>query len=219
MFDANKLKHNTKRSAPSQRRGQERVRVILAAALHLFREQGLERVTTNDIVRRAGVPIGSLYRYYPNKDSIIGALAELYVSDITEIFAGIGEHPMLEHMSWDEVLLLMVDGWVNYVQLNGSFALLYAIKANPRLFAQNEKTWGALVDSFGAVIKKRCPTAAQKDINLCFQFCLAAAEMGINNRQYPALGAHPHFEAVGVIAAHMLRVCKSPGPRDDAILT
>jgi AcrR family transcriptional regulator len=218
MYDPDKLK--AKRQPPSQVRGKERVRLILGAAMHLFKERGLEDVTTNDIVGRAGVPIGSLYRYYPNKDAIIAALAELYVTDISKIFAGIGKHPMIEYLSWDEVLLLMIDGWVNYVRLNGSFALLLAIKANPHIFAQNKKTWHTLVNNFGEVLRKRCSTIRQKDVVLCFQFCLMAVEMGINSDsdEYRTLGSHPHYEAVNVIAAHMLQVCNSAGAHDDAIL-
>lgn len=218
MYDADKYKNKAARSKPSQERGKERVRVILAAALELFRERGIESVSTNDIVQRAGVPIGSLYRYYPNKDSIIAALTELYVTDISKIFEGIGKHPMLRYLSWEEVLLLMVDGWVQYARLNGSFALLYSLKATPRLFAQNRKSWDVLVKNFGKVIRRRCPSATKKDIVLCFQFCLTAAETGINKQEYIDIGPEPHYEAVAVIAAHMLKVCGSTNHPSDDIL-
>lgn len=218
MYDPDKYKDKTSRARPSQARSKERVRVILAAALHLFKERGIEHVTTNDIAERAGVPIGSLYRYYSNKDAIIAALVELYAADISQIFAKVARHPMLRHLSWDEVLLLMVDGWVQYAHLNGSFALLYGIKANPRLFAQNKKTWRAFVASFERVLRKRYPAISRKDAALCFQLCFAAAEMGINDEDYGDVGGHPHYAAVNVIAAHMLRVGGAQAGEDDAIL-
>jgi len=216
--DSEKFTHKTVRATPSQARGKERVRVILAAALELFRERGLEHVTTNDIVERAGVPIGSLYRYYPNKDSIITALTELYVADLSDIFAEVGKHPLIEYLSWEEVLLLLVDGWVGYVRLNGSFALLYAIKANPHLLSLNRRAWRTLSDNFAKVIRKRCPDVSQKDLMLCFQFCLTAAEMGINKEEYKAVAPEPHYEAISVIAAHMLRVCGLPHSRAEDLL-
>jgi len=219
MYDADKYQDKTGRSRPSQARGKERVRMILAASLELFRERGIEQVTTNDIVKRAGVPIGSLYRYYPNKDSIVAALAELYVADISRVFDGIAKHPMLKYLSWEEVLLMMVDGWVGYARLNGSFALLYALKSNPRLFGQNRKTWEKFVKNFGKVIRKRCPTVSKKDVLLCFQFCLTSAEMGINNDEYKAIGPQPHYDAISIIAAHMLRVCGSTNQHGDDILS
>lgn len=208
---ADKFEGKALRIKPSQARGKERVRVILTASLELFRRHGLERVTTNDIVQQAGIPVGSLYRYYPNKDAIIAALVELYVDDISQIFAGVSKHPMLKHLSWEEVLLLMVDGWVHYVRLNGSFPLLYAIKANQRLYDQNKKAWRRLVRNFGRVIKKRCPGVKEGDILLCFHFCLSAVEMGINKYEYAAIGPEPHHEGVAIMAAHMLKVCNSTG--------
>src|SRR5438876_1957637 len=162
MYDPDKYQAKAARIAPSQARGKERVRVILAAALDLFKQRGLEEVTTNDIAHAAGIPIGSLYRYYPNKDAIVVALTELYVDDISRVFADIGKHPLLVHLSWDEVLLLMIDSWVNYSRLNGPFAFLYAEKANPRLHTLNYKSWSKFVQAFGAVIRRRCPAVADR---------------------------------------------------------
>ena len=218
MYASDRFKDKAVRTKPSQPRGKERVRVILAASLELFRDHGLERVTTNDIVHRAGIPIGSLYRYYPNKDAIISALVALYVEDISHIFEDVGKHPMLRHLSWEEVLLLMVDGWVHYLRLNGSFPLISAMKANPRLLAQNRKALNSFIRNFGKVIKKRCPSVAAKDVTLCFQLCLAAVEMGVNKDDYPALGPEPHYEPVNVIASHMLRQYGTSSAGSDTIL-
>jgi AcrR family transcriptional regulator len=218
VYAADKFKDKAVRTKPSQTRGKERVRVILAASLELFKERGLEQVTTNDIVRRAGIPIGSLYRYYPNRDSIIAALVALYVEDISHIFDGVGRHPMLRHLSWEEVLLLMVDGWVHYVRLNGSLPLLYAMKANPRLLAQNKKALEKFMRNFGKVIKKRCPNVAKKDVALCFQLCLTAVEMGVNKDDYQLFGPEPQYEVVSVVASHMLRLYGTSPSGGDTIM-
>jgi len=187
MYDPDKFKAS--RTKPLQARGKERVRVILAAALGLFKERGLEEVTTNDIALRAHIPIGSLYRYYPNKDAIVLALTELYVYDVCDIFDNIAQHPVLKYLSWDEILLLMVDAWANYTKLNGPFTFLYAEKANPRLYLLNRPAWQHFTDSFNAVLKKRCP------------------EVGTNDAYIKIAGSHPHHDAVGAIASYMLKVC------------
>ena len=41
-----------------------------------MQEQGVEALTTNKVAERAGVGIGSLYRYYPNKEAIISDIYE-----------------------------------------------------------------------------------------------------------------------------------------------
>lgn len=56
------------------------VESVLTAASELLLSQALSSITTNDIARRAGVSIGSLYRYFPNKEAVVAAL----VRDINE---------------------------------------------------------------------------------------------------------------------------------------
>lgn len=204
MFDPDKFK--AVRSKPSQARGKERVRIILAAALQLFKEYGIEEVTTNDIAAQAHVPIGSLYRYYPNKDAILVALTELYIEDLNEMFANIAKHPLLPHLSWDEVLLLMVDSWVSYSELNGPFDFLYAEKASPRLQALTREAWRTFRGNFDAVLRRRCPSISDRELLIAFNLCLGAVDLGTS---YKAKDneLHLHHEAVGAIASYLLKAC------------
>ncbi|HUC89743.1 MAG TPA: TetR/AcrR family transcriptional regulator [Patescibacteria group bacterium] len=204
-------KYKSARIKPLQPRGKEKVRVILAAAMALFKERGFEDVTTNDIAARAHIPIGSLYRYYPNKDTIIVALTELCVDDLCEVFDNISQHPFLPYLSWDEVLLLMVDSWVNYAKLNGSFALLYAENAQPRLRELNIKAINKFSGKFAEVLRRRCPQVSDREFYICFHLSLAAAELGISDRDQKISGPHPHYEAVGAIARYMLEACNRHG--------
>lgn len=66
------------RRNPRQARGRRRVAQILDSAEELFGEVGVEAVTTNQIAAQAGVPIGSLYQFFPNKEAIISAVAVRY---------------------------------------------------------------------------------------------------------------------------------------------
>ena len=50
------------------------VDTILQAAARVLAEEGLGRATTNRIAEVAGVSIGSLYQYFPNKLAIVRAL-------------------------------------------------------------------------------------------------------------------------------------------------
>jgi AcrR family transcriptional regulator len=52
------------------------VAVILDAAAQVFEARGWAVATTNRIAERAGVSVGSVYEYFPNKDAIAVALAE-----------------------------------------------------------------------------------------------------------------------------------------------
>jgi AcrR family transcriptional regulator len=67
------------RKLPAQERSRDTVDVILEAAAHVFIEKGYAAGTTNHIAQKAGVSIGSLYQYFPNKDAILVNLAEQHL--------------------------------------------------------------------------------------------------------------------------------------------
>ena len=62
------------RRTPRQVRAELTRERILTAAAHVFAEHGYAAGTTNRIAERAGVSIGSLYQYFPNKDAILASL-------------------------------------------------------------------------------------------------------------------------------------------------
>jgi AcrR family transcriptional regulator len=68
------------RKQPAQDRATETVKIILEAAAQVFSEEGYF-ATTNRIAERAGVSIGSLYQYFPNKDSILSRLLGLHTQE------------------------------------------------------------------------------------------------------------------------------------------
>jgi len=64
---------------PTQQRSKATVEAILAAAAQVFRRHGYAATTTDRIAQRAGVSVGSLYQYFPNKDAILVTLAERHI--------------------------------------------------------------------------------------------------------------------------------------------
>jgi AcrR family transcriptional regulator len=66
------------RRAPSQRRSRERVERMLAAAAELIAAKGSDAMRMGEIAAKAGVSIGSLYQYFPDKAAIIRTLAARY---------------------------------------------------------------------------------------------------------------------------------------------
>lgn len=72
------------RRQPRQARSQERVRRILEAAETLFLAGGVGATTTNAIAAQAGVPIGSLYQFFPDKAAILRSLAHRYGEQLHE---------------------------------------------------------------------------------------------------------------------------------------
>ena len=73
-------KPQTTRRSPSQARSQQTVACVLEGAARVFRREGFA-ATTNRIAAEAGVSIGSLYEYFPNKQALLIALAERHVCE------------------------------------------------------------------------------------------------------------------------------------------
>ncbi|WP_223168069.1 TetR/AcrR family transcriptional regulator [Nonomuraea sp. SYSU D8015] len=98
----------TPRKQPRQQRSRETVAAILEAAAQLFQRHGYADTTTNKIAERAGVSIGSLYQYFPNKDALLVALAERHLAQsaeqVAQVFARAAEHrPSLHDLLTDLV--------------------------------------------------------------------------------------------------------------------
>jgi AcrR family transcriptional regulator len=70
------------RKKPRQSRAQVTVDAILDATAHILVRDGYEGLSTNRVAERAGVSIGSLYQYFPGKESLIGELLDRYSDEI-----------------------------------------------------------------------------------------------------------------------------------------
>src|SRR3981189_575812 len=59
------------RKQPQQARSTELVAGILDAAIQVLAKEGAQRFTTARVAEKAGVSVGSLYQYFPNKAAIL----------------------------------------------------------------------------------------------------------------------------------------------------
>ncbi|HUD51618.1 helix-turn-helix domain-containing protein [Parvibaculum sp.] len=80
---------------PKQARSKASFDAVIEAAARLLAESGYEALTTNRIAERAGVSIGTLYEFFPDKETIVAVLAERQMARIVErmrkAFADIGD--------------------------------------------------------------------------------------------------------------------------------
>ncbi|MBM9548617.1 TetR/AcrR family transcriptional regulator [Leptospira sp. 201903074] len=64
------------RKVPQQKRSKERYQKIVNTAIELLGEVGYDDLTTDLIAERSGISVGSIYQFFPNKESIIYSHAE-----------------------------------------------------------------------------------------------------------------------------------------------
>ncbi|WP_026259119.1 TetR/AcrR family transcriptional regulator [Uliginosibacterium gangwonense] len=82
------------RKTPVQARSRATVDAIIQAATYILTEVGWEGLTTNAVAERAGVNIGSLYQFFPNKEAVIAELQRRHaVATRTELHKTLGLLP------------------------------------------------------------------------------------------------------------------------------
>ena len=77
--DSNSLRPRKK---PRQARSEVTVAAIYEATIQVLLSQGLRRLTTTRVAERAGVSVGTLYQYFPNKHALLYSLLEHHLNDV-----------------------------------------------------------------------------------------------------------------------------------------
>ena len=72
------------RKLPVQARSAASVDAILKATIQVLLKAGKERLTTTRVAMRAGVSVGTLYQYFPNKSSLLQGALRRHMDEVTE---------------------------------------------------------------------------------------------------------------------------------------
>lgn len=92
MTEKNIKNQSLTRKKPTQERALVKIELILEAAIRILDKEGLEALTTNRIAAVAGISIGTLYQYFPDKAAIVEVLGQREMKGVTDkIIATISE--------------------------------------------------------------------------------------------------------------------------------
>ncbi|MDE2467003.1 MAG: TetR family transcriptional regulator [Alphaproteobacteria bacterium] len=72
------------RKVASQERSRATVEALIEATARILVRDGFERASTNRIAELAGVSVGSLYQYFPGKESLVAAVIERHQQEIMQ---------------------------------------------------------------------------------------------------------------------------------------
>lgn len=99
------------RRAPRQLRARQTVDAILEAVIRILKREGADAVTTNRLAEVAGVSIGSVYQYFPDKQAIFAALHQRHIEQIDRII----EATLIENAAapLDRLMSALVDATVD----------------------------------------------------------------------------------------------------------
>ena len=114
--------HTNLRRVPVQQRSADRLARILDAGAALLDETGYEQLSTRAVADRAGVPIGSVYRFFPNKRALVDALAERNL----EVYAGrvVARLEEIPEREWRAAIDAVLDEYLAMKRSVPGFALV-----------------------------------------------------------------------------------------------
>jgi AcrR family transcriptional regulator len=153
------------RARPRQARSAARVEAILAAAEEVFEEVGYAKATTNLVATRAGVPIPTLYRWFPDKGAIALALCERYLDELEQLYAevlGPAEEGLTEPIG---VLVRRVLHELEaFVAQRRAYAAIAATASGPAsVGGAGERLRSGLTGHVAALVERRVPDISPAD--------------------------------------------------------
>src|SRR5271168_2785812 len=111
LFMTLKAQKVSVRRRPKQRRARVTVEAVLDAVIRILKREGFSAITTNRIAEVAGVSIGSVYQYFPDKRAIFAALHERHIEEIDRLV----EAKLMEHAAspLDTLMRAMIEAMVD----------------------------------------------------------------------------------------------------------
>lgn len=164
---------NTNRSTteltrvPQQARSREKFDAILAAALRLIHEKGYEQVSMREIAREVGLPIASVYQYFPNKLAVVRQLWESYTSTLADLMSSelsaIGRDP--DEGSLERVVSNVVDHMVEHHRENPELLDVWrSVDGAPELRALNRQDTINVAQVITSAVLSVQPAADQQTV-------------------------------------------------------
>lgn len=154
----------TIRRQPKQARSQRRVDHLLDVAAQVFAEMGYEAATTNAVAARAGVSIGSLYQFFPNKEAIVEALVERYAEGLRNIYATALNPAQAANLPLPEMLTRFIQAMAAFDQSHVAFRRFFlssGLRAAEDLHLETQRHVENLIGQrFPGLAPERCHSCA-----------------------------------------------------------
>ncbi|HET7461657.1 MAG TPA: TetR/AcrR family transcriptional regulator [Longimicrobium sp.] len=188
--------------APRQQRGQKRIDEILDAAASLVEEVGTEGVTVGAISARAGASKGSMYHFFPDRESVLIALVERHVEALRASLEAEREARAAEvGGSADGAVRAFLEPVDAYVHRHPDLTRILREPANLKRFGDQRSRLAALVETHAAwMLRLRYPAIDEAAADRAAATMLAIVSGMRSERVLAAAGS------LDAVAAEMRRV-------------
>ncbi len=161
------------RRQPQQTRGRQRIDLILDTAAQLFVEVGYDTATTNAIAERAGISIGSLYRYFPDKDAILRALAVRQQEQFHALYDRVLAEDVA-HLPLADILDRLIDPFLSLSTDSPVYGhILLGADVSPDLAAAGLRMEQEMIDRTADLLRRVSPGLDERRAQLVATICKA----------------------------------------------
>jgi AcrR family transcriptional regulator len=163
------------RKEPRQRRSREMLDVILEAGVRVLRREGALRFTTPRVAAAAGISVGSLYQYFPNKQALIFAIHSRVVAR-----AWIDVQAILDHPAWGPREKLERIALLFFLAESADVAEMGAALQQAEIYFDEQPENVALgeqvLQRFGAFVSDALPATSRARVELATQMIVTVLE-------------------------------------------
>jgi AcrR family transcriptional regulator len=164
------------RKQPRQARSRATIDAILQAAAHILGRRGWDGLTTNAAAEAAGVSIGSLYQYFPNKLALVEAVRQRHFDEVLAVLRAAAD----ETLPLASRVVALVDGMIG-VHSRQPAAHQVLLEAAPRgndARVVRDRFTAILHEHYEAIVRANHRGAATAHLRVAAQV-LAAAVAGV----------------------------------------
>ncbi|MEU2421254.1 TetR/AcrR family transcriptional regulator [Streptomyces sp. NPDC007851] len=111
------------RRTPQQARSRARLARVLEAAERVLVAEGVQALTTTRVAAEAGVSVGSLYQYLPDRDAIVDALAATYFARLEAVMAEFAHSAAAER--WPDPVGVLIERYAGLYRTEHGFRALW----------------------------------------------------------------------------------------------
>ena len=163
------------RRVPVQERSAARVQRMLDACAELVDEVGYDGLTTTSLAERAGVAIGSVYQFFPDKRAVVAALT---ARNLDAFLARIADRFASAHLGhWWEGVDAVIDEYIAMYRLTPGFrALRFGDIVDVHLLSADRDNNAVIVSRLRALLTERFDLAATDRLELALAIAVETGD-------------------------------------------
>jgi AcrR family transcriptional regulator len=162
------------RTEPVQQRSSQRITLLLDAAAELIDENGIDGLTTSDVASRSESSVGVVYRYFPNIQSLLRALASRNMQEFTDrVYTSLSG----EQVDWLEAIDASMNSFVEMNRRTPGFRALRFGDVIDQRFLQPELSNDAvLARAFAGLVADKFGVAPDDELIFHFEVVIQISD-------------------------------------------